>query len=603
MVQSLQRRASVHERLHVFRMLVDIAFRADAKSAAGSLGFDILRAVTAPLYGLWLKFLVDGATAQDEQLIAVAVVGLGLTAGIPWLAGGTGTRLRMKLQERAGFHVEQRLASIVAGTPSLEQYEQPRFLDLLELVRAEQGALGRAVGSLVIVAGALVQAVTVIILLNAVHPLLALLPLAGIPAYIAERSWQRSLGKAEEDVAELDRRARHIEDLVSNPSSAKEVRTSRVGQTLLTRHASALKTAREARARTQKYGAMLVSGSWVLFALVFAAAVTFVVWRVTEGLASAGDVVLAVSLAGTARISIASAIRTVSRMSRQVRVAQRFLELESLVAPDSESVSPAPPPQAVIQGIELHQVGFAYPDTGTTVLHNVNLTMPAGSIIALVGENGAGKSTFVKLLCGFYEPTAGDIRVDGISILGTDPAEWRSNIAATFQDFVRFELTVRESVGIGDLPHLDDSEAIWSAINAAGADATVRALPDELETQLGRSWPNGHDLSGGQWQRVALARGLMRTEPLLLILDEPASSLDAETEHALFERMTSIASDRQKRGLVTVLITHRFSTVRMVDFIVVLSQGRIVEQGTHDELIHNAGTYAELYSMQARSYA
>lgn len=603
MLQSLPFKEQVRQRSELLRLLVTVAFRADARAAAGSLGFDILRAVTAPLYGLWLKFLVDGATAQDERLITIAAIGLGLTAGVPWLAGGIGTRMRMRLEEGVGHELERRLALTVAGTPRLEQFEQPRFLDLLQLIRAEQGALGRAVGSLVIVAGALIQAITVTVLLSTVHPLLVLLPLAGIPTYLAERSWQNRLGTSEEEAAPQDRLARHIEDLISNPSTAKEVRTSRLGSVLAERHGAALSMARKTRSRAQIHGAITASSSWAMFALVFAAAVAFVVWQVTQGLASTGDVVFAISLAGTARISVGNVIRTMARMSRQFRVAQRFRELESLVAPDNQSVDFAPPPQRITTSLQLHEVSFSYPGTEIGVLLNLNLTMPAGSIIALVGENGAGKSTFVKLLCGFYEPTAGDIRVDGISILGTDPAEWRSNIAATFQDFVRFELTVGDSVGLGDLPHRADTESIWSAVDAAGADVTVHALPEHLGTQLGRSWPDGHDLSTGQWQRIALARGLMRREPLLLILDEPTSSLDAETEHALFERMISIASDRQKRGLVTVLITHRFSTVRMVDFIVVLSQGRIVEQGTHDELIHNAGTYAELYSMQARSYA
>jgi ATP-binding cassette subfamily B protein len=248
-------------------------------------------------------------------------------------------------------------------------------------------------------------------------------------------------------------------------------------------------------------------------------------------------------------------------------------------------------------------VSFRYPGTEADVLTDVRLEVPAGSTIALVGENGAGKSTLVKLLCRFYEPTGGRILVDGAD-LSTLPADvWRERIAAGFQDFVRFEFVARESVGVGELPLLGDREAVEAAVERAAAGDVVQRLPEGLETQLGKTHTAGAELSGGQWQKLALARAMMRTEPLLLILDEPTSSLDAHAEHVLFERYAESARGvARATGGVAVFVSHRFSTVRMADLIVVVADGRIVEQGSHDELVARGGEYAELFALQAAAY-
>jgi ATP-binding cassette, subfamily B, bacterial len=222
--------------------------------------------------------------------------------------------------------------------------------------------------------------------------------------------------------------------------------------------------------------------------------------------------------------------------------------------------------------------------------------------VALVGENGAGKTTLVKLLTGMYQPTAGEVLIDGAPLAGLDLAAWRERTAATFQDFMRFELRAGQTVGIGDLPRLDHAGALSQALRRADATAVADALPDGLATPLGRSFTGGVDLSGGQWQRLALARGMMRELPLLLILDEPTASLDAITEAALFERYLAARELARGAGAITLLVSHRFSTVRMADLIVVLDKGRIAAAGDHASLVRAGGLYAELYEMQARSY-
>jgi ATP-binding cassette, subfamily B, bacterial len=224
--------------------------------------------------------------------------------------------------------------------------------------------------------------------------------------------------------------------------------------------------------------------------------------------------------------------------------------------------------------------------------------IPAGSVLALVGENGAGKSTLVKLLCGLYRPTGGRILVDGHDLAGLDPARWHSRMATLFQDFQHIELTLGESIGHGDIAPTGTAEAVGAAVDRARADRVVRAVPGGLDGYVGHSYADGTELSGGQWQTVGLARALMRQHPLLLILDEPAAALDAAAEHDLFERYTSSAG----QAGITVLISHRFSTVSMADFIAVLDHGKLAQCGTHRELMTAGGLYADLFTLQARAY-
>jgi ATP-binding cassette, subfamily B, bacterial len=262
-----------------------------------------------------------------------------------------------------------------------------------------------------------------------------------------------------------------------------------------------------------------------------------------------------------------------------------------------------PAPRRLRSGIELRSVGFCYPGSDQPVVSDVSLTLPAGTTVALVGENGAGKTTLVKLLARMYDPTAGAVLVDGVDLRSIEPEAWRRRISAGFQDFVKFQFLAREAVGIGDVDRLDDTRVIRAALDRADAGELVEHLPETLRTQLGKRFEGGHDLSGGQWQRIALARAFMRERPLLLLLDEPTAALDPEAEHALFERFAEASKvAAAETGGVTVLVSHRFSTVRMADVIVVLDSGGILETGTHDELVKADGRYAELFAMQARAY-
>jgi ATP-binding cassette subfamily B protein len=262
-----------------------------------------------------------------------------------------------------------------------------------------------------------------------------------------------------------------------------------------------------------------------------------------------------------------------------------------------------PVPTRLEEGITLDDVTFAYPRGGGPVLSHLSVHLPAGTAVAVVGENGAGKTTLAKLLTRMYEPGSGSITIDGTPLSELEPIEWRTRTAATFQDFVRYELHARRTVGVGDLPNIDDIPAVREALERAGAAHVVAALDEGLDTQLGRSFDGGRELSGGQWQSLALARGRMRPYPLLLILDEPTASLDAPSEAALFERFLSTTAElRRQAGTITLIVSHRFSTVRQAGLILVLHEGRITEHGTHDQLLRSGGLYAELFGLQASGY-
>ncbi|MBV9155356.1 MAG: ABC transporter ATP-binding protein, partial [Acidobacteriaceae bacterium] len=280
---------------------------------------------------------------------------------------------------------------------------------------------------------------------------------------------------------------------------------------------------------------------------------------------------------------------------------RRLAWLEDYAAAIAASGDQAPP-NSLRQGIRLDHVSFAYPGTSRLVLDDVSVTLPAGAVVAIVGENGAGKTTLVKLLAKMYEPSSGSIFIDGTPLARLSAIEWRARLAGAFQDFFRFEFRVRQTVGLGDVPQLDNEPAVIAAIDRAGANDLVAQLISGLDTQLGTTWPSGVELSFGQWQKLALGRGFMRDQPLLLVLDEPTAALDAETEHALFERYAAAARDAEGNGRITILVSHRFSTVRMADLIIVLDGSRLIETGTHEQLMLKGGPYSELYRIQAAAY-
>ncbi len=338
--------------------------------------------------------------------------------------------------------------------------------------------------------------------------------------------------------------------------------------------------------------------AWALFGAGYVGAIVFV----SSGLgAPADDVLLALAAGSRLSFYVGATVGEIGFLRLWMDAARRLAWLEDY-AKSVVATADQPAPLRLAEGIRFEHVSFAYPGTERFVLDDITLDLPAGKVIAIVGENGAGKSTLVKLLAKMYAPTGGRILVDSSDLAAVSAMDWRARLAGAFQDFFRFELRARQAVGIGDLARLEHEPAVVTAVSRAGADDVIERLPRGLDTQLGPTWPGGSDVSFGQWQKLALARGFMRDQPLVLVLDEPTAALDAETEHALFERYAAAVREDNGVGRVTILVSHRFSTVRMADLIVVLDGARVVETGTHEELMARRGQYSQLYSIQAAAY-
>jgi len=342
---------------------------------------------------------------------------------------------------------------------------------------------------------------------------------------------------------------------------------------------------------------------WLLYAAGLMGAIAFVAVRASDGAISLGTVLMTVSLIRRSRAQLASAASGSAGMIATLATADRLLWLEDHHAAAVAAAGTEQPPARLSSGITLRDLSFRYPGTQRSVLSSVSLTMPAGTTVAVVGENGSGKTTLVKLLLGMYTPTSGTIEVDGVPLASVAHDAWRSRCTAAFQDFARFNLPAVESVGLADLPSLDSEPLALAALDRAGAAELPAQLPDGLSTYVGGPYTGGRNLSGGQWQKLALGRAMRAPDPLLVVLDEPTASLDAHAEHALFERYSAAAAGyAAAAGTITLLVSHRFATVRMADLIVYLEEGHITEAGTHDDLLSRNGRYAELFNLQAAAY-
>ncbi|MGH2812465.1 MAG: ABC transporter ATP-binding protein, partial [Actinomycetota bacterium] len=394
----------------------------------------------------------------------------------------------------------------------------------------------------------------------------------------------------------------HYMKLLTETESAKEVRVFGLGKHIVKRHKEITDAYIRKLFRDRLKRSVVGTVAGILYGLAMAASIGFIGWLALQGRATIGDVAMGVMVARMVIGHVEMAASMFAWLAELSVAGERYLWMLDY-RPEveiREEVYPAP--EVIVKGIALERVGFTYPGTDEKVVDDVNLFIPPAATVALVGENGAGTSTLVKLLSRFYDPTEGRILVDGIDLRDLDIDQWRSRIGASFQDFVRFQLIAREAVGVGDLPAIEDLERVTASTGFAGADRVIDNLPEGLDSQLGRYFEGGTDLSEGEWQRVALARGAMRQEPALIILDEPTASLDARAEHEVFERFAQWASGRGAHEPITLLVSHRFSTVRMADLIVVLHEGKIEETGAHEELMASGGRYSELFRLQASRY-
>ena len=594
------------EALRSIGVILRIVWRADKPRTILSFILFAVNGLWLVFNALWLKIIVDAAVESDMSKALWAVAGLMITSVLGMVANWTGVVVLQRLRERVGWLIDKQLIDLSSGIPHLEHHERPDYLKEMDLLRREKGNLSGVVQTLVVNFQTLLQGLAVGGLLAYLHRALLLLPLFAVPSLVIGSRVEAIRQRTREETVEMWRGADHLFELSTTAGPAKELRIFGLQEEIPDRHRQIWRSLDRIHQRASIKGAALSGGGWVIFAIGYIGAIVFVVLRAVSEEATPGDVILAVQLTGQINQQVSSAVSGVSNFIRDLRTVRRYQWLLNYAGEIGERIriaDPAPIPARIEKGVELKDLSFVYPGTETQVLSNVSLVLPAGSTVAIVGENGAGKTTLVKLLCRFYEPTSGAIEVDGIDLRRLPIEEWRRRISTGFQDFVRFELLARQTVGVGDLIRIDDAPSVEAALDRAGSGDVLTSLPSGLETQLGKTFEGGAELSGGQWQKLALGRAMMRTEPLLLILDEPTASLDAETEHALFEGYTAAAeASAEKSGAITILVSHRFSTVRMADLIVVIDGGRVVEYGRHQQLIQDQGLYADLYELQARRY-
>ncbi len=593
--------SSVPRRL---RTMVAMAWRADARRFVAGIGFQTAKRVL-PLAVAWFSKLTITATLDgDETATSLYAAAIGLCVALIFLVNRSSGRNGMILNERSTQNYEREIMQLSNGIAGVEHLESPEYLDRVEQLRYQPGSFAICCGQVHILVWGLVQAALLLVLLASVDPILLALPvIAGISLIgiqRGEKTWQKAFA----DSAEARRLANEMFQTATVITRADEVRTLRVGQELVARHDRAWADADRVFRRGEWRFVVLNSAGSLLMVVAYIAALALVIHRGLQGTASPGDVVLIVIIAGMLNQELNVVVTTVGMVLHGLSLMDRFVWLQDYAAEQAARQGPSvtPVPDTLTTGIRLDGVRFGYGTGDHTAIDELTIDIPAGAVVALVGDNGAGKTTLIKLLTGMYTPTAGRILVDGVPLDAFDRGEWRRRCSAAFQDFARLELVLRESVGTGDLDQMQD-EPVLDALERAGSADLPQTLRSGLDTPLGGSFDDGVQLSGGQWQKVALGRAMMRTEPLLLVLDEPTASLDPEAEQRLFERYAAQARRvGRTAGTITILVSHRFSTVRIADLIVVVDGGRIVEQGSHAELVARDGIYAELYQLQAAGY-
>ena len=581
--------------------LCKLGYRHEPRLMLVAFALSQLAALPDALLALWLMLLGNGVIEHRPALVQGAALGLALSAAATWFLRTISTRVQRRFRDKVTIALETHVARLQASIATIAHQERPEYLDRLSMLRNQVFVLDHMYMSLFSTLGWILRLGVTMALLVSIHPALILLAAFAIPTVLTS-TWRPGVERrAQERGAQSGRLARHLFNVATTAPPGKEVRVTGIGDRLVTERRAAWEWWYGPVAAARWGSAMWHVLAWAIFGLAYVGAVVFV----SSGLrAPAGQVLLV--LAAGARLSayIGATVGEIGFLRGFWADGSRRLAWLEDYAASVAAAADLPAPSMLRRGIQLEHVSFAYPGTSRVVLEDVSLTLPAGAVVAIVGENGAGKTTLVKLLAKMYEPSSGSILVDDAPLARIAADAWRARLAGAFQDFFRFEFVAKHTVGLGDVPRIDDEPAVVAAIDRAGAADVVARLTSGLNTQLGPTWPQGVELSFGQWQKLALARGFMRNEPLLLILDEPTAALDAETEHALFERYASAARREvdNDRGRITILVSHRFSTVRMADLIVVLDGARLVQAGSHEELMAQGGQYADLYSIQAAAY-
>ena len=565
----------------------------------------IIGSLLSALQPIISRQVVDGVVGGMSPSLWLWVAGMGLTFLVPGLLQNLNSLPSTALEERTVRRLDQLVIRAGAAMPDISTLERPAMHDRIQFVRntivmcmriPQQG--------LQTIALALGVATLLISLASLAWWMPLLLLAAAVPHMIGEKRMIMTRFLTLRDQSRAVREMDYCLRATTEPQLAKEVRAFDLGRFFLRRFDSrssrALKELASARVRSLRLSAFAAIGYGVAVAISFG----YVVLQATDGSMTAGDIALFLTAITSLFVSLFRlGMSVTTSVLEPVKNLDAIRELEAEARPQiALAEAGGPMPERIASDITMSSVRFSYGDEGSEVLRGVDLELPAGKITALVGENGEGKSTLVKLLTRMYDPTSGVITVDGTALADYDLSSLRSRIATVYQDHARFSFTFGDNIAIGqpDLlgPDADPQrrrELIMEAVDRGGAGSVLEKLPEGLDTELTRKF-GGVDLSGGEWQRVATARAFL-PDAALIILDEPTSALDVDAERRLFDRFAELV-----RGRTAVMISHRFSTVRTADQIAVLADGVITEAGTHDELIRRDGRYAELFNLQADRY-
>ena len=559
-----------------------------------------------PVLALYLiKLVIDAvsaaATAPPGEGDVRAVFLVLALAGVLTLAGMALRGLATWVREAQSLLVTDHVVDVLhrkSATVDYGYYEDPRYQDTLH--RAQQEAPTRPtqiVNNLTQVGQGVLTTVGILILLATVHWALSLvLFFAVLPALWLRVIHGRRLYRWQQARAAMERQARYLGWLLTLPFHAKELRLCSLGPELRRRFRELqgrIRTERLALTRSRESADVVAQ---LLAGMVVFGSLAFVAWQATQGSLTIGDLVMyfgAIQRAQSTLQGLFASLGALYEGNLFLSTLSEFLDLEDrVVAPANPKTIPSP----IREGLRVQRASFHYPHSQGPALQSIDLSVGPGEMVALVGSNGSGKTSLIKLLCRLYDPDEGSVTLDGIDLRDLDPEAYRRRIAVVFQDYMKYALPATDNIGFGDVSALASRERIVTAARQAGIDQVLERLPHGYDTVLGRLFPEGEELSIGEWQKLALARAFFSNAEIL-IADEPTSSLDAEAEASVFRMIRQLAKDR-----ATVVVSHRFSTVRLADRIYVLHHGCIVEAGSHDELMALGGRYARMFAIQAAPY-
>lgn len=588
--------------LGTMRSVLRLSWEAAPATLVTALVLAAFQAVIPPVM-VWLgKILVDsvvegggGGASQGDLVPTVAA--LGIAAALLKLATSVAGHRQRLYATVVELHAEQRVLERLA-TLDVGYFDRPDWYD--QVARATRDLAWRPYGAawtMVTMVGSLVAMAGMLVLLLTLSPWLAALGLLAVaPTAILHHGFNQELYEFFKETTADERRRRYLGELFTHAQTAREVKVFDLAAPLLDRHRDLSKrrlhVMRQLQSRADR---KVVVGALVSGASLAAAYGLVASWGL-EGRLTPGDLAVVIGAFSAVTAQMGGVFQSVFELDQNASFLSdyfSFLRTEPLITgPDR----PAELPKALHGGVRFEGVTFTYPGHSQPVLQGVDLHVGPGQLLALVGQNAAGKTTMVKLLLRFYDPDEGRILLGGIDVRELDPMELRRRVGVLFQDFAKYELSVRDNVAFGRPEREPTDEAVMAAVRGADAEGIMLDLEDGLDSNVGSLFEGGHELSGGEWQRLALARLLFRDADVW-VLDEPTSALDAEVEAVLFSRLRTLLRDR-----IGIVLSHRFSTVRAADVIAVMDAGRIVEFGTHDELIAAQGTYADLFHKQAAAY-